>query len=252
MKDMKHKHIIWDWSGTLLNDTPFSFFRICEVLRKNGLPFPSFDYYLDHFTFPIESFLAPLLAGISSPSVGRLVREFSDLYNRGFRYNCALHPGVISVLSRLKERGATQYVLSARDHDLLADDLDYYGIAPYFERILGSEKRSRHGKIAQGRKFIASLAGASPDMVLIGDTVHDFAVSGDLGMDCILLATGSNSFRALKRTGARVVAREHEELLGHLSSPGLPTGREFLWDTRAARGSLRAPPSFIPGMPKVR
>ncbi len=236
MKDVKFTHIIWDWNGTLLNDAPFSFFRTCEVLRKNGLPFPSFDYYLDHFTFPVESFLAPLLAGEPSASVGRLVREFNDLYNRGFRYNCALHPGVEPVLSRLKEQGIVQHVLSSRDHGSLVDDLRHYGIAPYFDCILGSEKRSRCGKMAQGRKLIASIAEAPSDTVLIGDTVHDFAVSQELGTDCILLATGSNSFRVLSKTGAPVVVREHEELMDHLSLHRSPNGKRISMEYTCSAG----------------
>jgi hypothetical protein len=57
---MRYKCVILDWNGTLLDDAYFSFCKTAEVLRRNGLDVPTFEYYQESFVFPVEEFLMPL------------------------------------------------------------------------------------------------------------------------------------------------------------------------------------------------
>jgi phosphoglycolate phosphatase len=41
---------------------------------------------------------------------------------------------------------------------------------------------------------------------MIGDTNHDFEVAQELGINCVLVADGHQSYERLKETGAEVVS----------------------------------------------
>ena len=43
------------------------------------------------------------------------------------------------------------------------------------------------------------------EILMIGDTDHDFEVAGVIGIDCLLLSHGHHCSKRLKKTGAKVV-----------------------------------------------
>jgi phosphoglycolate phosphatase len=43
------------------------------------------------------------------------------------------------------------------------------------------------------------------EVVMVGDTVHDFEVANAMGTDCILIASGHNSRERLEDTGTLVL-----------------------------------------------
>jgi len=43
------------------------------------------------------------------------------------------------------------------------------------------------------------------EILIIGDTDHDFEVAGIIGIDCLLLSHGHHCSKRLKKTGAKVV-----------------------------------------------
>ena len=43
------------------------------------------------------------------------------------------------------------------------------------------------------------------EILLVGDTTHDFQLAETMGVDCILIATGHHPIAKLERTGVRVL-----------------------------------------------
>lgn len=190
--------IIWDWNGTLLNDAYFTFQQTCTVLKKYGLDIPDFAYYRNHFRFPVREFLVHLGLGGSNVSVEQIASEFIALYNNRVYAVCALHDRVTDIISSISERNVAQYILSAREEELLLRDLAHYEILAYFDGVIGGREGCSHrGKQIQAKERMEEHMGCRSDVLLIGDTVHDFEVAQELGIDCILLATGQNSFERL-------------------------------------------------------
>jgi phosphoglycolate phosphatase len=50
------------------------------------------------------------------------------------------------------------------------------------------------------------------DVVLLGDTTHDFEVAKELGCNCILIASGHQSYEKLKHTGCSHVVNHLKEI----------------------------------------
>ena len=53
---MKYTNIIWDWNGTLLNDTELSIKCINTLLKRRSLPLLSAEQYREVFGFPIREY----------------------------------------------------------------------------------------------------------------------------------------------------------------------------------------------------
>jgi len=211
------KHIVWDWNGTLLDDAHFSFQKTCEVLSCHGMQVPSFEYYRDHFGFPVEEFLLPLGLSDTKRSTAELAGEFGAAYNESLYVSCELHRGTVDILESLAAAGHRHHVLSAREHDRLVEDIWHYGVARYFDRVEGARSSGSHmGKLHQGRELLVTASWNPRDVVLVGDTAHDFQIARELGIACVLLAAGQNSYEKLTRSAAPFIARDHCELIAKL------------------------------------
>ena len=53
---MKYKHIIWDWNGTLLDDTWLCVEGINDSLKKRSLQTITKEIYRKVFSFPVEDY----------------------------------------------------------------------------------------------------------------------------------------------------------------------------------------------------
>jgi phosphoglycolate phosphatase len=48
------------------------------------------------------------------------------------------------------------------------------------------------------------IGNGHKDVLMIGDTIHDFEVANEVGADCVLISAGHQPYQKLKETGAKV------------------------------------------------
>ena len=123
-----------------------------------------------------------------------------------------LTPGVVSVLSGLKEMGVRQYILSALQENLLEDMLERFGIRDYFEGVCGSDNIYADGKIARGERMLDEYPIEPRETLMVGDTLHDAEVAEALGFNIRLYAGGHNSAERLREKG---IVLERMDMLLH-------------------------------------
>ena len=103
--------------------------------------------------------------------------------------------------------GINHSILSAQ-HQLLLDDLtQYYNISNHFIQVIGLDNHYAHSKMENGIRWVNRLKLNLQEILLIGDTDHDFEVAEVIGIDCLLLSHGHHSPARLQKTGATVVQR---------------------------------------------
>jgi len=102
--------------------------------------------------------------------------------------------------------GIHQSILSASKEDVLIEKIRYFGIDKYFCRIMGLENHYAESKVEEGKEWIAELNLNPQDVLLIGDTIHDYDVSKHMGCDCLLVANGHNSYERLAKLGVEVIS----------------------------------------------
>jgi phosphoglycolate phosphatase len=196
--------IIWDWNGTLLNDTGLAVQTMNQMLERRGLPLLSVDVYKSVFTFPVKDYYQKIGFDFQAEPFEVPALEFIDSYN-SLVNECSLHYDTLNVLNYFQSLGVKQYILSAMEQQVLNDCMKHYQIGDFFEHVSGLDNFYAASKIDNGHRLIAELKLNSTDLVLIGDTVHDFEVATELGCRCILVADGHQSKAVLQATGALVI-----------------------------------------------
>ena len=198
------KHIIFDWNGTLIDDA-FVFVDILNILLKErDLSQINTRAYRDLFCFPIKAFYEKIGLDVSRQSFLQLKETFIVEYNKR-RYNGNLFPGVYNILQKLISNGISLSMLSASHQNTLEDLTKYYSIDQYFNIISGVDNYIADGKIVNGHSLIKSLNLNNEDIVLIGDTDHDYEVANNLNIDCVLVSHGHQSSNRLKQISNHVI-----------------------------------------------
>ena len=185
-------HILWDWNGTLLDDTQAALDTLNIMLaRRRGRPI-EMDYYRDHFAFPVKPFYKAIGVCLENEDWDALAQEYHDTYAEQPK---RLNPESVSALELAKAAGCGQSVISALRQDLLESAICDFGISGYFERVYGVDNLDGFGKIDRARELVRDLQSSrgSQTFVLIGDSLHDKEVADALGVGCVLCGQGSHA-----------------------------------------------------------
>jgi phosphoglycolate phosphatase len=199
----RYRHIIWDWNGTLLDDLDLSIDVMNAILSRRRLPSLNRTRYHAVFDFPVRAYYEKLGFDPVADSFDRLSVEFISGYDRR-RLECGLHHRGREILAAVRLAGLHQSILSAYRNQTLHEVVSHFGIASLFEHIAGLDNIHAHSKIALGRDLITKLEASPREILLVGDTLHDYEVARDLGVDCALVAAGHHPADRLVASGAPV------------------------------------------------
>ena len=201
---MKYKHIIWDWNGTLIDDAWLCVEILNNILKKRGLNAITIDDYREHFTFPVRDYYIKLGFDFSVEPFEVCGMEFiHDFKNR--KFEASLYTQMESILDKLTKIGISHSILSAQNQTLLDETVAHYQLQNKFEGVNGLDDHYAHSKVNIGKSWIETLSYDHNEVIMIGDTVHDYEVAQAMGTDCILIASGHNSRERLENTGVLVL-----------------------------------------------
>ena len=200
---MRFRHIIWDWNGTLLDDTQAGVNAVNGMLLARGLPAIDVPYYRDVFGFPVRDFYRTVGFRLEEEDWDAMAREFHDRFLADATIR--LHAQALPALEAFRAAGVKQSILSASEQRILDGMLADFGIAHFFAAVCGVDNLDGHSKRDLGRTLLARLALDPASILLIGDSLHDHEVADDLGTACLLVAQGHQSRARLLRCGAPVL-----------------------------------------------
>jgi len=201
-------YILWDWNGTLLDDTEAALATLNEMIAVRGGQPIGMEFYRDHFAFPVRPFYDKIgIIAHDEDEWNGIAHEYHEVYGRQPK---KLNPLAVAALEMAKAAGCRQSILSALRQDLLDAQTKEYGIDGYFERICGSDNLHGASKVVRAREFLAELRSRDADakFVMIGDAVHDKEVADAIGIPCVLCAVGSHAawrLSAVAPTGETLV-----------------------------------------------
>jgi len=201
---MRFKQIIWDWNGTLWDDTHLCVEINNHMLERRGLPPITIDTYRAKLCFPVTGYYCQLGFDYETDPYPRLAEEFIEEYTRR-RFECDLHPEARALIEFFQAFETPQAVLSAYQHDTLMQAVKYFQLLDFFDDVIGLNDIYAHGKVENGKQYIAGLDVDPADVLFVGDTVHDFEVAEAMGVNCALVANGHNSRERLEVCGVPVL-----------------------------------------------
>jgi phosphoglycolate phosphatase len=196
--------IVWDWNGTLLDDTDLCISTINELLEDRKLPTLNKAAYHEAFGFPIKDYYQRIGFDFEKEPFDIPAHQYIEKYSARVQH-IHLHTEVPEILSILNKSGYRQLILSASEQQILEQSLVFFGIEHWFEAVAGLDNHFAQSKTSIGRRLLEKLKIASHEVCLIGDTIHDFEVATEIGCACILIANGHQPEVKLKATGTTVI-----------------------------------------------
>ena len=122
----EYRHAVWDWNGTLLDDTWLCCASLNLLLAEDGHPRVDPERYRRIFEFPVIKVYQAIGFTPDESSFRAMSVRFMAAYEAR-KHECGLHPGALDLLDGLSARGATHSVLSAYERTLLEATGSQYG-----------------------------------------------------------------------------------------------------------------------------
>ena len=207
----KYKHIIWDWNGTLLDDVSYCVDIMNAMLQKRRMPIMTQNQYKRIFDFPVRDYYKKIGFDFGKESFEIVGTEFIVNYHENSK-SCGLQYGAKEVLQEISQQGISQSILSAMKQPDLEELVESNNLAHHFIKIIGLNDHYADGKVENGRRWIEELHYDSDNVLMVGDTSHDYEVAKEMGVDCVLVAIGHHPKDKLEKCGVPVLQSLREVL----------------------------------------
>jgi phosphoglycolate phosphatase len=195
---------VWDWNGTLINDTSLCVDILNKLLSIYDQPLISIEYYRNNFSFPVSAFYKR----ISLPSSGKTFDDVSLFFISEYRLKwkeCNLHQGVLQILKMIQQLGLRQSILSAGNQSDVELFVNHFKLDCFFNQVFGTNNIKAEGKIELGKKFITNSNLRPEEILLVGDTIHDLQVANAIGCSVLLFSRGHNSNTQLSGYSVQII-----------------------------------------------
>ena len=201
-----YNHIIWDWNGTLFNDVELCASIMNLLLEQESLPNISLQKYKEIFTFPVIEYYKIAGHTFENNSFEVLGKQFMVEYELR-KNNCQIYPGAFELLTELKRKNIQLHLLSAYEQQSLNRIIEQYKIKNYFTNAVGLDNLYASGKAHPAKKLPEMIRsdGSVENILLIGDTIHDYEVAKEINSDCILISHGHQDGERLLKLDIPVV-----------------------------------------------
>ncbi len=208
------RHVVWDWNGTLLDDTDLCVGIMNGMLARRGLPPIDLPFYRAVIEFPVEGYYRKMGFDFIREPFEVLSDEYIAAYQAGWR-GCALQRGAAETMDALARAGVGQSVLSASKAGHLTEQLAHFDVSRRLMAVAGVEDHHGRGKGHLAQAHVAGLGLPPASVVFVGDTLHDAEVARLAGAPCVLLACGHYSRQRLATAGVPVT-EDFNELMERL------------------------------------
>lgn len=208
-------HLVWDWNGTLLDDTHAVIQATNAAFAEVELAPITLEQYREMYCIPIPRFYKRFLG---RPPTEAEWERMDGIFHRHYaeqRVACGLTTGVEELLNQWQRAGRSQSLLSMHGHEQLVPVVRGYGIEPRFVRVDGRTGPSGGSKALHMERHFAALAGAAgmagmqgivpENSVVIGDALDDAVAAAHVGARVVLYTGGSHSRSSLEAAGVPVV-----------------------------------------------
>ena len=212
------RNIIFDWSGTLINDLPGVWKATNHVLEQAGVPTLSLDEFRDEFQLPFTGFYERF-----TPDVP--LEKLEGWFHSSFRKMCGevtALPHANHFLDFCKAEKFRCFILSTVNPDYFTVQAANAGMDGCFEKLyLGVwDKREKIHEIICKNNLLKD------ETLYIGDMQHDVETAHHGGIHSCAVLTGYNTLEQLRRSRPTLITSNLDELKTVLQGNdlSLPTG----------------------------
>jgi len=210
-----YQNLLFDWSGTLVNDLPPTLFATNAVLASHQVPEMDLAEFRRRFRLPYPEFYEEVLPGVAIDSLENL-----------FRSSFSASPEQVTVLPHAREmmewcrsQEIRCFVLSSMDSTIFTHQARELKMGHFFEEIYSGviDKRDRIGDIL-------TTHGLDPaTTAFVGDMVHDIDTAHHGGIASVAVTTGYDPEERLRQADPRHLFQDLTEFREWLESNAAQT-----------------------------
>lgn len=176
------KNLIFDWSGTLVDDMAPVIEATNAVLEKYGIAPYDREGFRRSFRLPYHEFYEELLPGVALTELEAHFRPAFD----GATSLVTVLPHAREKLEWAKQRGMRMFVLTSMDPTAFERQLNEFGMQDYFEET--------YSGVIDKRELIEHILEThslhKDETAFIGDMTHDIETARHGGISSIAVLTG--------------------------------------------------------------
>lgn len=176
------RNILFDWSGTLVDDLPPVVEATNAVLTNYGLEAMTREVFRREFSLPFTEFYERILPGVD-------LEELELVFRPAMAASTApvsMIPGAREFLERSRRAGRRMFVLSSAPPDAVHSQAELLGLTSYFETIYAGvrDKTRRISSILEEHGL------ATAETIMVGDMRHDVHAAKAAGIRSVAVLTG--------------------------------------------------------------
>ena len=198
------RHVIWDWNGTLIDDVDLCVDILNHVLIFYQKPTLTVNQYRELFFFPVSEFYQALGLPSHGLEYDKLANEYISLYRKRFS-ECSLHKGALITIQFLNSIGVSQSILTAGMQADIEKFVLHYDITEYLYSIDGANNTYAKGKLDRIVSHFQKLRLDPSEVILVGDTLHDWQVSKHINCHVYLFSNGHITEKRLSEVKAPIL-----------------------------------------------
>ncbi len=220
-----NKVIVWDWNGTLLDDTHIVLECFNIALKHFSIGPVSMEAFLD-IQGPCMKTLYRK-AGVPEHQLDEIVELERDIFHDNYEsksHTAGLRNGAKGVLEHLALNEVISVILSNHINTEIARLLKHHDILHHFDDVLAFKDRETQfrDKDKKGRLIdYAKIRDLKPENTLIvGDSTEEIGVAHDLGIESVAITGGMTSETRLRAAEPDHMIHSLEELAPILRKRG--------------------------------
>ena len=198
------RNIIFDWSGTLVDDLPGVWKATNHVLEKAGTKTLTLDEFRFEFELPFTKFYDRFIPHVP---LSQLEKWFHGYFEKVSDDVIAL-PNTIEFLRFCKQKEIRCFILSTIKPEYFFSQVKRTKMEFFFEKTyLGIwDKREKILEILTDNSL------SQEETIYIGDMQHDVDTAHHGGIYSCALLTGYNTFNQLKKSNPTIIIEDLSEL----------------------------------------
>lgn len=221
------RNIIFDWSGTLVDDLPAVLEATNHVLVRAGRPEMTLEEFRSEFQLPFTLFYDEHIPDIS---LNQLEEWFHSRFEQVQHSACAL-PHAAEFLQFCRERNLRTFLLSTVSQPYYEVQARVTGFGDYIQTpyVGVRDKRTKIGEILRNHQLHPE------ETLFIGDMQHDIETAKHGGIHSCAVLTGYNTVEQLRIAEPDAIVEHLKELRQLLVEHGmqLPSARRDFTGTHA-------------------
>ncbi len=216
------RHLILDWSGTLVDDLPAVWAASNHCFEQAGVPVMSLAQFRAEFALPYAPFYQRYVPHVPLPQL----EHWFQTKMQSARGEVTELPHAREFLEWARQQGLSLHLLSAIHPDDFTAQIATNGFDQYFQSL----HLRATDKVAVIGRLLAEQRLDPAATLYVGDMEHDIVTARHGGVRSVGVLTGYNSLAQLQTAGPDLIVEHLGELRlklerGELSTPPTSTPR---------------------------